>query len=471
MAEDRLDKILKSKVDQHPSKMDVEAFWGALEPRLEKPKKRRRIFIWWLLPMVGLIAFAIWMLNHNGSNQTDIGDGLLTQQENINPSNKVEKISNSKESNSLILSENNNIQNDPSSQLQRNTKEIKSELESNNNVVNQKLDTRVNSGQTDLVNRDRINAKQNPNHLHNHALVNESKLFNNTSSNISSIDQRTTFKISNLSSLALNLNTQADVLDLSHRISMSELIEKNEESSSLPGVKGISVYGGAGMIQRELIDLGVDTLGSLLANRNGSETTLESLNAGFEFRWYHPSGLNLFGGLEYIRINERFVNSYTFDSIRFEEEYIIGNKTVNGVTSDLYGSASVLTVYQVDQTRYNAHNFIDLRLGMAYDKSFGKFGLGLSSSIQYNLRSWSSFTMFDEQKNLFTNGGDVQVFKNRNGLSLNLGATLRYQLSDSWNLWFSPEIHRRLKTVTTENYLLDQKYQLIRMKLGLEKRF
>jgi hypothetical protein len=214
----------------------------------------------------------------------------------------------------------------------------------------------------------------------------------------------------------------------------------------------------------------VETNNGLLANRKTSEKTLEAFAASGQYTYATKRGLLFRGGLDYRRLNERFLVRYD----EKETKIVTGvlTQTVNAtgqVISQTTGPKEVTTTTIYSNVAYNSYQFLNFPLGMGFQQLKKKSQWEIAGGLDINL--WFRFngTLYNPygEAVALTKSQYYNVYKRNTGLGLwasygysrNLSRNIRWQLAAKVNLPF--------QHITSERYPLTQKYYTICLQGGL----
>jgi hypothetical protein len=214
----------------------------------------------------------------------------------------------------------------------------------------------------------------------------------------------------------------------------------------------------------------VETNDGLLANRKASEKTLEAFSVSLHYTYATKKGLLFRGGFDYRRLNEKFLVRYSEKETKIVTGVLTQTVNTSGqVISTTTGPKEVTTTTIYSNVAYNSYQFLNLPLGMGFQKINKKSQWEIAGGMDLNL--WFHFN-----GNLYNAYGEAvalskskypDVYKRNTGLGMwasygysrNLSRNIRWQLAAKVNLPF--------QQITSDQYPLIQKYYTIGLQGGL----
>jgi hypothetical protein len=215
-----------------------------------------------------------------------------------------------------------------------------------------------------------------------------------------------------------------------------------------------------------------------LYNNQGENTSYANARDSVERSWYAfsagarvsvvlESGVAVRAGLNYLQNNEVF--DYKKPG---EVRTITITETVkqpNGTTITSTRTENQYGTYQLK--KYNRYRSIDLPIQLGYEFGRMPWSYSVNGGINFNLTSWRKAEIlnpallpFDASKK------DANVFKSNVGASLYASFAAYYDWKDYTQLFVEPYIRHFLSPITTKDYLLEQRYTDLGLKLGIRWR-
>jgi hypothetical protein len=215
-----------------------------------------------------------------------------------------------------------------------------------------------------------------------------------------------------------------------------------------------------------------------LYNNQGENTVYANARDSVEHSWYAfsaggrvsmvlESGVAVRAGLNYLQNNEIFDYKKPGEvrTITITESV----KQPNGTTITTTRTEKQFGTYQLK--KYNRYRSIDLPIQLGYEFGSMPWSYSVNGGINFNLTSWRkaeilnpALAPFDASKN------DANVFKSNVGASLYASFAAYYDWKDYTQLFIEPYIRHFLSPITTKDYLLEQRYTDLGLKLGIRWR-
>ena len=216
-----------------------------------------------------------------------------------------------------------------------------------------------------------------------------------------------------------------------------------------------------------------DTDGSsLLAARESTEQTLETIRGRIYGEYTIQSNLSISVGIDYTRINERFrfveaeQNTQLINGVR----YIFTGTGVNPTRLDEIGQIIETTTTTTDYTLYNNYELIDIPMLISYKWNKNKWSYGIQTGVIANLSLKGTGRILTSETNMATITAQ-DIFKKSLGLSYALNLVLEHRLNNSISIILSPSMRYFPNSFTKDSYSLTQKYQLIGGDIGMKYYF
>ncbi|MBL7793989.1 MAG: hypothetical protein JNK77_16800 [Saprospiraceae bacterium] len=205
--------------------------------------------------------------------------------------------------------------------------------------------------------------------------------------------------------------------------------------------------------------------------RLDTEDALEYASAGLLAGVQHRSGVYVFAGLGYTRINERFYTSGSrteYDSIPdgIVEIYIDSN----GDSIITRGNVPVTRYITYRKRTYNRYTLLDVPVLLGYQWRQDRWSLGVEGGVYVNLALQSRGDILSENGDIISLQDADNVMRPRIGLSYYGSLRLGFAFDDKTQLSLAPSL-RVLPNFTTADYRLIQKYTLLGLNVGLTRKF
>lgn len=208
----------------------------------------------------------------------------------------------------------------------------------------------------------------------------------------------------------------------------------------------------------------------LLANRKASEKSLEAISGSMYYTYATKKGLLFRAGLDFKRLNERFRVSYEDRETKIVTGVL--TQTVNSlgqVIAQTMGAKEVTTTRIYSKTAYNYYQFLNMPLGMGYQRINKRSQWELAGGLNFNLWFRANGTIYNEygSPRSFYYPNYLEDIQRKAGLGLwatygysrNLSRNVRWQLSVKADVPF--------KNITTDSYALVQRYYTLGLQGGL----
>lgn len=273
-------------------------------------------------------------------------------------------------------------------------------------------------------------------------------------------------------------------------IGIRELLSENINSNLLPGVKFnlnqqtcpsfnfepsgffADAYFSSDFNKKHLNSKDEQT-NQYLINRNKSEKPLYSFTAGFRVGYTPLKKIELMTGMEYKQINEKFEyidpesNQTRLVTIK---DYVYQN---GKIIDSIITQEVIIIPGSVKYTVYNSFRSIDIPLIAGYNIfNQGRLNVNVSGGPVFNLTSLQRgmilspdvdgkairITSDDEQS--------IQIYKQSTGISLSASVSIRYRLTKDMAIFAEPGIRTQLKSVTLDEYPLEQRFTTVGIAAG-----
>ena len=201
-------------------------------------------------------------------------------------------------------------------------------------------------------------------------------------------------------------------------------------------------------------------------SREATESPHYNYSVGMRLAYQHQSGWSGKIGLNYSQINEKFEH-------QSENEEVITIRNIYGPDGDVVGTDTLIETGTLRNFSNNRFQTLDIPLVLGYEKALGeKFSLGLNAGVLLNLNFNSKGDFLspnDMQPVSFSTEqpGSYPAFREKLGLGWYMGASLSYQISPKLFLLLEPHLKSYPKTVTSDQYMVSQKYLMTGLSVGI----
>ena len=236
--------------------------------------------------------------------------------------------------------------------------------------------------------------------------------------------------------------------------------------------------GAGGVLPVKILHTVGESEGAMLRRkRKETERQLEAFGTHAAIQLEHkPNGLFLLLGLQWQQLNERFSYNFTSTEIRLIQDTISYIENFDGeITSVVMGpkEAEVTTIQTVEKTNRHLFGYFYYGIGKRWYQRRGKGSLALSLGLENNFYYAFKGTMlntdfepvFYERKKNIT--GFDGVFRRKTGSSLWFAAELNRQINHRIYWTVSPKIQLPLKSISSPEYPLRQKYFKLSIDAGI----
>ncbi|MEM8909712.1 MAG: hypothetical protein AAGD05_17825, partial [Bacteroidota bacterium] len=152
--------------------------------------------------------------------------------------------------------------------------------------------------------------------------------------------------------------------------------------------------------------------------------------------------------------------------------------TIDPINGDTISRNEVTTVQpgQRVKTTYNKYRMLDIPIILGYEWYFKKFSLDVNAGAYFNM-------LFRQKGDILAPGTEPEpvsissknsnaypAFRDRLGVSLYGSIGFNYNLNQDVQLLLEPNFRYQLKSITIEDYQLDQKYLNVGLLVGVRFR-
>ena len=498
MKYNQYDREIKNAFNAYRPDLDNDEIWDNIEPHLDKKKKRRFIFFWFLLGGLGLLFYVLPVINgsENESIVAITEEAILQQQ--TKQTLEIDR------ENELVKSQTLDVAASEIENVKQiiNSNQTKSETQIFDRVGERKIAART-------IPSDRISRSSKS--IGTNRRINGMST-SDVQSNATSLKvlEEQVDQISESSKIILNKederveNTVLDKKEASTNDKLEKDLEilestrkdaserntgkENENKKTLKKSKkkkkwikprrkskwrfywqSTASYVLPIRVLKPNFDLDVTALSKA---RNESEKILEGYGLTNSFQMVHKDGLVLLAGLEMQRQTERFDKTETEIRNSIEQGAIAVVENAAGeITRTISGDKEVTTTLINRNRHYNHHFTINLPIGIGKVWKRKKFNTKLLAGLDFNLAYRFSGVLLNdnlqpvsvEYKNPYYN----RVFKKSTGVGLWIGGEYNMDLNRQVELAIAPKFQLPLSNVSASDYSLVQKYYKFSLQVGI----
>ncbi|MBX2927080.1 MAG: hypothetical protein KF852_04535 [Saprospiraceae bacterium] len=227
---------------------------------------------------------------------------------------------------------------------------------------------------------------------------------------------------------------------------------------------------GAGIVNKSLRLRG-DQSSDYLAARRETEQALEYIGAGLMGGIRHRSGFYALGGLHYTRISERFSLSRSWtgrDTIPDGITEIIVHPA--GDSTVIYGETPVLREFTYRKRSYNTYTLWDVPVVAGYELARGRWTLAAESGLWFNAAMIARGELLDAAGEVISMK-DAGIFRPRIGLSYHVALRVAYLPGKNTQVFAASSLRFLPGSFTEREYGIVQSYTLPGLTLGLSRKF
>ena len=203
--------------------------------------------------------------------------------------------------------------------------------------------------------------------------------------------------------------------------------------------------------------------------RNDTEEPLYGISAALRFSAVSDWGLVASTGINYSQINERF---------RFlsENEERITITNIYGTNGEIVGTDTLREVINREIVSNNRYRTLDIPLMLGYEIQGKKLNVSLNGGAFVNLlfEPTGAFVSPDNNRPVSFSSDTPEgypAFKNRLSATLYGSVGLAYKVSSRLQLLVEPHIKVYPRSLTRDEYMLDQKYVTTGLFVGVRHQF
>ncbi|HMW37953.1 MAG: hypothetical protein K1X68_09825 [Saprospiraceae bacterium] len=200
--------------------------------------------------------------------------------------------------------------------------------------------------------------------------------------------------------------------------------------------------------------------------RAGAESFTGSGSLGIRVSYVTKKGIGIRSGLNYSKINERFEYFNGYDTT-----WTIGyDQNHNPIDTTFKYNARILT-------KHNKYKFTDIPVLLTYEVNLSDFVLSFNGGLGFNISTQSTGQVYsNDQMSLLdlssavSESGSEKIYKNKVGMSIIGGFGLNYKINRRIMLLAEPSVRYYLSPITSDSYVLKQKYLQLGILTGLRYR-
>ena len=470
------EKYIIDQISSHNESVNTDELWADIAGHIPQPKKKKRGAIW-LMAGLPILLVGLWFMSTDSwvSNEAEKENVILGSSPILN-----ESIANNRSSESdEPLELNSNIKSEVQAKLSKLEKNKSSEIITTTTLSNSESSTaevkkhkEINtSAQSNNTNVARVNSEivysgaelvyvLSPTPMESSKDWKEDK-------NKQLTERKLKIYVAELEALGINKVQYESGLELEPlQPVVIEIANKHRANRW-------SIYGnvGAGLVGRTLNALSSELEPEL--NRRESIENVQghwSIDLGIGYRI--TPRITMISGLRYEQIHEE---------ARFRTEFIGAtevDKIIDVHRQDGSITQSSLTetseaLFKTNEIRKNSLRFLQVPIGMRYQLlDLNGYKLSLNGEVAFNIiQNYSGYTSFNENEASYSLRNDTQNrFFGQRTLSYGLGIGVSKFISSNVDGVLGVS-YRKTTEVNSKSYLIDQSYNLLSFRLGVQRRF
>ena len=474
------EKHAREQFDGLEVPVDTDALWANVYPHVKEEKGNRRVIVFFLLGLLlGLTAFSLF--NFNQGNTISSNQPI----ESTNPitSTPVESTANTtqtgldSQTTALSIGAITNTASNTTEVTENDFTKVKTTTNASDikNTTATTTSTAVRtvarstasstSVQTNISKQDQIMIKKD---IDTKTFIENNQAAPSLNQNEVVSQKKTTPNLSTNKSLTNSLLIDALNENISNQddaFSIPESQQKNALDTYVNNLNrlkkatkklrvGLGLYGGVSKSTNELSSNGDIGIPEYTAGRNASEKQLETVHLGFEVSVYTKNHLYLRSGAEYTRIASLYSSNSSLtstDSVWDVTEIIIN--TATGKIDSIEGYVQTTTITEFTKKHYNYINLIDIPVIVGYQFEYEPWSVGIEGGIYANISTKYTGEISNTASDAFY---DLEVdenkwFKTNIGIQPYIGLNAAYNLSDNFQVHFSPGFRFETLFSTKEN--------------------
>ncbi|MEM9820657.1 MAG: hypothetical protein AAF985_06275 [Bacteroidota bacterium] len=213
-----------------------------------------------------------------------------------------------------------------------------------------------------------------------------------------------------------------------------------------------------------------------LEARQATETAFHSNSTGLRVSMVSQEGFALRSGLVYSQITEVF-DYKNENEVRI---FVSVEYEIDPFSGDTLSSREVITREEGTRlkTTYNKYRMLDIPLILGYEWYFKRFSLDVNAGVYFNVlfKQKGDILSPDTYPNLAPvsissdNPNAQPVFLDKLGVSVYGSLGLNYNLNQDLQLLIEPNFRYQVKSITLDDYILDQRYVIPGLLVGVRFR-
>jgi hypothetical protein len=215
-------------------------------------------------------------------------------------------------------------------------------------------------------------------------------------------------------------------------------------------------------------------LGDYISQRNSTESEFISFNAGIQSGYFHPSGFLLRSGLQYTQINEKF--EYVKENvIKIQTQITIDTMINQDGSYTIHRDTSIVEVLGREVMKTSNHfRMLDIPLIFGYTFDWKRVSIEMNGGVVFNLLSRSGGRIFNTDLIPSYYGAketEFSPFKTYYGLSLYGSISILSNFYGRTQFFLEPNARYYLKSFSSPDYPIRQKYFVLGLSTGMRYYF
>ena len=202
--------------------------------------------------------------------------------------------------------------------------------------------------------------------------------------------------------------------------------------------------------------------------RDNSEKQTYSYSSAFHLGFRDQSGATIRAGVQLSRINERF---------DYEKESLVTLIITNRIGADghIIGSDTIREVKAQMETIHNRIESIDIPVSVGYEHRIKKWSLGIQAGVLVNVGLKARGSFFapppaDAPVAFSDNTPEgLDAFKNKVNTAYTAALSFGYRVAPKTEIRLEPHMQYRPDSYTNSTYVLDQRYTMVGLRLGIRQ--
>lgn len=201
-------------------------------------------------------------------------------------------------------------------------------------------------------------------------------------------------------------------------------------------------------------------------SRENSEDYLEAFDAGLTINLLNRRGYMASVGINYSQIDEKFNYFSVTTESRFDSVVTRINIDSTGMIDSVkeWRQVSVQTAREV--LTYNYYRMVDIPIAVGYQFHKDKWTLEVQGGVMFNLLFKKQGEILNSSLHVTEITDNDLVFKDKIGMSVFGSFKAIYPITNRIGVYAEPYGRFNLKSITSDAYSLDQKYNNFGLRLG-----